>query len=489
MTTVANDIFENLLKNSENNIPAVDEVVRASIIQISKKEARFNLPGFRTGIIRGREIMRDPRFVSTLKVGDEVNVRVLDLDNETGEAELGFADFGENRAWEKLNELRDSGEIIEVAVSDANKGGLIITLENIAGFMPVSQLRPENYPRVSGGDKNKILEKLKSLVGKKMKVKILTADPEENKLIFSEKVVWEDEFKGEVAKYKAGDVIEGQISALTDFGAFIKFDNMEGLIHISEIVWQRLNHPADVLKVGETVKAKILEVAGSKIFLSIKRLTEDPWKNIGDKFKVGDVVKGKVVKVSPFGFIVELTPEIFGLAHISELSDEQVTNPSKIAALGDTLEFKIVSVEPDYHKLNLSLKALKEKTEEQRNTETEKRENIETEEQRNPVGEQAPYGAGTETEKQRNIETEKRENIGTEKSLSSDEIGAGTPVPRPQAGMAVPRLSAGMAAEGLATEGLATEGLGAEEQRNKETEEQPVAPPVSPESDEGEKTE
>lgn len=376
------DNFEKLLQISENAIPVVGQIITAVVTEIGKKETRFDIPGFKTGVVRGYELTRDPEFVSGLKVGDKVSVRVLELDNENGEVELAFADSTESRAWDKLKEIKDKGEIIEVTVKNVNKGGLIIDLENISGFMPVSQLKPENYPRVSGGDKNKILEKLKTFIGKKMKVKIITVSPEDNKLIFSEKAVWEEAIKDEMKKYKVGDVVEGKISALSNFGAFIKFDSMEGLIHISEISWQKIDKPSDILKVGDEVKAKILEISGSKIFLSIKRLTDDPWKEIDKKFKVGDIVKGRIVKINPFGFIVELAPEIFGLAHVSELSSE-IVDPFKVAKVGDEMDFKILSIEPAYHKLGLSLKALKDgesKKQKAENQETEELKNEKTEE-------------------------------------------------------------------------------------------------------------
>jgi small subunit ribosomal protein S1 len=382
MTTVANDTFEKFIKSSEDIIPVVGQIISAEIIEIAKREIHFNIPGFRTGIVRGYELARDPQFVSNLKVGDKVNVRVLELDNENGEVELAFAESTENRLWDKFKEIQEKNEIVEVTISDVNKGGLIIFLDGVAGFMPVSQLRPENYPRVSGGDRGKILDKLRAFVGKKMKVKIITASPEDNKLIFSEKAVWEEEFKDEIKKYKVGEEIEGKISALADFGAFIKFDSLEGLIHISEISWQKIEHPSDVLKVGETIKAKILEISGSKIFLSVKRLTEDPWKDINAKFKVGDMVKGRVAKINPFGFIVELTPEIFGLAHISELASKNV-DPFKVAKVGDELDFKIVSIEPEYHKLGLSLKALEESSPVK--TSEDKEPSVETSEGERPV--------------------------------------------------------------------------------------------------------
>jgi ribosomal protein S1 len=213
---------------------------------------------------------------------------------------------------------------------------------------------------VAGGDKAKILEKLKLFVGKSMDVRVIDLNEGEEKLIVSEKAVWEEKQKNVISKFKVGDIIEGDVSALADFGAFVKFDILEGLVHISEIAWQRIDHPRDLLKVGAKVKAEIIGIEGSKIFLSMKKLIQDPWKAVASKYKVGQKITGKVLKINPFGFFVELDPDIHGLAHISELASKPVTDPGEIAKVGEEKEFMIVSIEPEQHRLGLSLKALTE---------------------------------------------------------------------------------------------------------------------------------
>ncbi len=246
-------------------------------------------------------------------------------------------------------------------------------LHHITGFLPVSQLSPEHYPRVSGGDKNKILEKLKSYTGSKMDVRVIDVNEAEEKLIVSEKAVWEDAQKNVLSQYRVGSVVEGEVTALADFGAFVKFDSLEGLVHISEIAWQRIDHPRDLLKIGQTVKAEIIGIEGSKIFLSMKKLVEDPWKNVVARYNIGSLVEGTVLKVNPFGFFVELDPEIHGLAHVSELSVKPVTDVNEIAKEGDKLTFRIVSIEPDEHRLGLSLKAVDEEVWKKMNEKTEEK--------------------------------------------------------------------------------------------------------------------
>ena len=343
------------------NIPKQGDVVKGKVITVSKNEVRIDINNYRTGVVRGREIADPSRIFADVQPGDDVEATVVDLENESGEVELSFRFAGHRKAWDMLQDLFRSGETVSVKVLEASKGGLLVKLNHISGFLPVSQLAPDNYPRVAGGDKSKILEKLKTFTGKSMDVRVIDVNEGEEKLIVSEKAVWEDKQKNVISKFKIGDIVEGEVSALADFGAFVKFDILEGLVHISEIAWQRIDHPRDILKVGDMVKAEIIGIEGSKIFLSMKKLVEDPWKRVGDKYKVGEKVMGKVLKINPFGFFVELDPEIHGLAHISELSAKPVTDPGEIAKAGETREFMIVSIEPEQHRLGLSIKALDEK--------------------------------------------------------------------------------------------------------------------------------
>lgn len=344
-------------------IPKIGEMVKGTIIDISRSEIRLDIDGLTTGIVRGREFYDESNEYANLKVGDVVEATVIELENENGEMELSFRYAGHQKAWETLNDIKSKEEIVKATIVDANKGGLMVKVGKIPGFLPVSQLMPEHYPRVPGGDKNRILERLKSYIGQEFDVKLIDVTEGEEKLIVSEKAGWEEKQKDVIASYKVGDVVEGKVTAVTDFGVFIEFgqDKLEGLVHISELAWQRIDNPTDFVKVGDKIKAEIINVEGSKIFLSMKKLVEDPWKNVGDKYQVGQVVKGTVLKVNPFGLFVELDPDIHGLAHVSELSSKPITDPNEIAKSGDVVEFKILSIEPSHHRLGLSIKALKEK--------------------------------------------------------------------------------------------------------------------------------
>ncbi|MBI4437993.1 S1 RNA-binding domain-containing protein [Candidatus Uhrbacteria bacterium] len=358
--------FEKLLdEGGYLRYPAVGDVVKGKVIGTGRREIRIDLGGIATGVVRGKELFAESSQFTNLDPGEQVEATVIDLENENGEIELSFRFAGQQKAWEEIRRLFTTGEIVETKILEANKGGLIVSINHVNGFLPVSQLSPEHYPRVTGGDKNKILEKLKSYIDMKMSVRVIDANETDEKLIVSEKAVWEDQQKNVLSQFKIGDMVEGEVTALADFGAFIKFDSLEGLVHISEIAWQRIDHPRDILKIGQTVKAEIIGLEGSKIFLSMKKLVRDPWENVGERYQVNALVPGKVLKVNPFGFFVELDPEIHGLAHVSELSDTPVTDVTQIAKEGDTLTFRIVSIEPKEHRLGLSLKLTPEEPVEQ----------------------------------------------------------------------------------------------------------------------------
>lgn len=360
------------------NVPQVGELIKGRVLSTKGREIRIDVNGLTTGVVRGRELFAESTVYGDLEVGDEIEATVIDLENENGEMELSFRFAGNKKSWEELQDAFAKSETISVKVLDANKGGLLVKASHLNGFLPVSQLAPEHYPRVTGGDKQKILEKLASFVGISMNVKILDLNEKDEKLIVSEKAVWEGEQKNVISQINIGNIIEGEVTALADFGAFVKFTpkngdentSLEGLVHISEIAWQRIDHPKDLLKVGQTVQAEIIGIEGSKIFLSMKKLIEDPWKDVEKKYKVGEVVEGKILKVNPFGFFVELDPDIHGLAHISEISANPAEDLSKFGKANETRKFKIVSIEPNEHRLGLSIKALEE-TKEVANAEKE----------------------------------------------------------------------------------------------------------------------
>ncbi len=386
MTQTQSSLMEQLLnEESQVNIPVVGDIIEGIVVNASKNEVLLDLDAFSTGAIRGPELFDASGDTAELKVGDKVAATVLELENENGHVELSFRQAGHRKAWDELERLMREEEVVDAEIVDANKGGLIIKVGRVSGFLPVSQLTVDHYPRVEGGNKGKILEKLQSYMGDKFKVRVIDIDEEEDKLIVSEKAAFSEKQEQMMSKYQVGDKVDGVVTGVVDFGAFIEFgDSLEGLVHISELAWQRIENPRDFIKVGDTVKAEIITIDKGRISLSVRRLQEDPWQEVVKKYEIGQVVPGKVLKVNPFGVFVELDKEIHGLAHISEISNKKIASPQDIVTIGETYDFKILSIEPQKHRLGLSLKAAQEPAQEE-----VKEEKVEEKKEEKPAEEKA----------------------------------------------------------------------------------------------------
>jgi small subunit ribosomal protein S1 len=342
----------------ENNLaPAnplsVGATIEGTVVARDRSSLFIDLGIHGTGIIYGREFYGVKDIIKNLKIGDKVFAKIIEVENDDGYRELSLQDATKEISWQRLKDLKDSGQILSVRVTGVNKGGLLTSLDGIQAFLPVSQLAPEHYPRVADADKQKILKELQKFIGKNLEVKILDLLAQENKLILSEKAKSEEKTKETLKNYSKGDIVDGEITGIADFGAFIKFDQIEGLIHISELDWQLVENPAEVVKVGETLKAKIIDISNNQVFLSLKALKANPWEEIEKQYKKGDMLKGKVTKFSAFGAFVEIMPKIRGLCHISEFeSKEKMEEQLKI---GETYDFQVLQIEPKEHRMSLKL--------------------------------------------------------------------------------------------------------------------------------------
>jgi small subunit ribosomal protein S1 len=339
---------------------SIGATIEGKVVARDRSSLFIDLGVYGTGIIYGKEFYLVKDTIKNLEIGDRVHAKIVELENEDGYRELSLKDATKEISWQRLKELKDSGQIVTVRVTGVNKGGLLTVLDGIQAFLPVSQLAPEHYPRVADADKQKILKELQKFIGKTMEVKVLDLLAEENKLILSEKAKSEEKTKEVLKNYSKGDTVEGEITGIADFGAFIKFPvstdeelKIEGLIHISELDWQLVENPAEVVKVGEIIKAQIININNNQVFLSLKALKTNPWEEIEKQYKKGDVMKGKVTKFSTFGAFVELAPKIRGLCHISEFeSKEKMEEQLKI---GETYDFTVLSIEPKEHRMSLKL--------------------------------------------------------------------------------------------------------------------------------------
>lgn len=341
-------------KGESNSLPRAGDIVEGEVVGKQGSRLFVDLASRGTGIVYGREYYAAADIMKTLAPGDRVTAKVVEPDNDEGYIELSLKEAGREKNWKELERIMASGELVKLRVLEANRGGLIFAHLGVPGFLPASQLAQEHYPRVEGGDKEKIYEELKKLVGQELEVSIIDVHPAEEKLIFSEKAKETEAVKTKLAAYHVGDVIAGEVAGLVSFGAFVKFgDGLEGLVHISEIDWQLISNPADVLKTGEAVQAKIIGIEGDKVSLSLKALKPDPWAGAEERYKKGDLVTGTVVKFNPFGAFVKLEGEIQGLAHVSEFGSE--ARMKEMLQLNEAHEFRMLSLDPKEHRLALGL--------------------------------------------------------------------------------------------------------------------------------------
>lgn len=343
--------MDDLLGEVQQKQLAVGEVVEATVLSVAKHEIWLDLGINGVGMVPRREI----GYGQKLEAGDQVVASVVDPEIEDGQALLSLRKAAKDRGWDEVKALFDKGETLEVTPYDANRGGLLIELEGVRGFLPVSQLSAEHYPRVSTSDKDEILQRLNALTSQVLKVRILDADRKSNKLIFSEKEAVREDMQARFEKLKIGDTVKGVVTGVVDFGAFVNIDGIEGLIHISEISWERVENPADYVKVGETVEAKIIAIDKDRLSLSIKQTQPDPWAKEADGFNKGDVVEGTVTRITPFGAFIQLSPAVEALVHVSELGEGQGADPEKLFKLNEKKKFKILDIDRENRKISLSL--------------------------------------------------------------------------------------------------------------------------------------
>jgi len=353
--------MNDLLARASERLKVLSEndMIKGRILSVGKNEVYVDVDGIGIGVVRGRELYDDEQVLSGLKPGTEVYASVVQIENKDGNIELSFRKAGQERVWQSLKEKLESKEVINTKILEANKGGLMVRINSVTGFLPVSQLAPTHYPRVEDGDKNKILAVLKTFVGRDFDVVIITAEPDGEKLVVSERAAIEGDIMKKIERFTVGDVVQGEITGVVDFGAFIKFaEDLEGLIHISELAWQRIEDPKDIVKVGDKVKAQIISIDKDRVSLSLKRLQKDPWDDAVKRYKVGQLVTGKVIKIAPYGAFVELDQDIHGLIHLGEMSNKKLADPAEVLKEENEYEFKIISIEPQEHRLGLSLKDL-----------------------------------------------------------------------------------------------------------------------------------
>lgn len=337
-------------------LPNVGDIVEGPVMSVLKGKLFVDLRPYGTGIIYGREYIVAKDIIKRVNPGDRISAKVVDPENEDGYIELSLKEARQAMVWSEAEAIMKEKRPIELLMKEANKGGLIVEWQGIQGFLPASQLKAEHYPRIPDGDKDKIYDELKKLVGQKLAVTVISISPKEGKLIFSEKSFDDKDREKMVNKYAVGDEVVGEITGIVDFGLFLKIeDGLEGLVHISEMDWGLVENPRVLFKVGDKVKAKIIDIKDGKVSLSIKATKPNPWTEASNKYKKDDIVKAVVIKFNRHGALASIEEGVAGLVHISEFgSEDKLRNALE---LGKTYPFKITLFEPKEQKMTLSFTA------------------------------------------------------------------------------------------------------------------------------------
>lgn len=354
-----NSPLADILKSGSNLVSVIKagDLVEAKLLKKAPKAVYFDLGPIGTGVVYGVELMNARDALKDLKIGDSTTVKIVDSENDDGYVELSLREVGKQKAWHEVKELKEKGEILSVKIIGANTGGLMAEVNQLKAFLPVSQLAGDHFPKVDDGDRNKIVEELKKLIGQELKVKIIDVNPRSYKLILSERETAAENIKELLAKYSVGDVVDGTISGVADFGAFFQFaDNpsIEGLIHISELDHRLIENPKEVVKVGDAVKAKIVEIKDGRVSLSLKALKPNPWDKAEEKYKAGEVYQGTVLRFNPYGAFIGLDADIQGLIHVSEFGG--VEEMKKKIEIGKSYDFLVDSVKSAEKRIILKLK-------------------------------------------------------------------------------------------------------------------------------------
>ncbi len=372
-------LFEELFEQSpEIKYPKEGEVISGTIVKVEKKNILVNVNNQFTGLVVSKEV-GNTVDLNTLEAGQPIDVMVLGDSVERGLLILSLKRANQIKNLTNLAKYNESEEVITVTPTEANKGGLLVDIDGLKGFIPVSQLTPLHYPRVEGANADKILEHLEGLVGKDFQVRVINVDEAGKKIIFSEKAAIAENREKALATLKEGDVVEGVVSGILSYGLFVTFDGLEGLVHVSEIDWGHVNDPSKFAKVGMKVKVKVIGLDSDKISLSIKRLKENPWDVLAKKYKLGDSITAPISRISKFGAFMDLEGGIQGLIHLSEISHGVVKDIRDHVKVGEEVTAKIINFEPTKKRIGLSLKALQEAPAKEEKAE-EKKEEAKTEE-------------------------------------------------------------------------------------------------------------
>jgi len=333
------------------------ELVEGSVVLVDRDEILVDIGGKMEAVIATSEIQNE-RGEPSLHRGDHVSAVVIVPENAEGRPVISINRARAEIGWRDLQTKKDAEEVVTGEVVDHNKGGLIVSVDGVRGFVPLSQI----VELRRGGSEEEVEEKLRSMRGQTLYLKVIEMNRRRNRLILSERAAAQERRAQQkdrlLSELQAGEIRHGRVSSLTDFGAFVDLGGADGLIHLSELSWGQVQHPSQVLKVGQEVDVRVVGVdrENKKIALSLKQVEENPWTRIEQRYHVGDTVPAKITKLAQFGAFAELEPGVEGLVHISELSDERITHPKQVVREGEDVQLRIIKIDPQRHRLGLSLR-------------------------------------------------------------------------------------------------------------------------------------
>lgn len=347
--------------------PKRGDILSGTIVRVDRNEILVDVGYKSEGAIRGRELEKIPADVlSEMKSGDEVQTVVVLPEDNSGHLLLGLSRPYSDRDWQEAEDLFESQDIFTGEVTGYNKGGLIVKIGKVRGFVPASQLVTSGGEGRDGrgGPRGSKESRWASMTGQELKLKVIELDRERNRLILSERAAMREWRKLQKDKLlddlQENDIREGKVISLADFGAFVDLGGADGLVHLSELSWKRVNHPRDVLKVGQQVRVQVINIdrERKRIGLSLKRLENDPWEDIEERFKIDQLVEGTITKLAKFGAFARIqgNEEIEGLVHVSELSDKHINHPREVVEEGQLVTLRIIRIDSQDRRLGLSLK-------------------------------------------------------------------------------------------------------------------------------------
>jgi small subunit ribosomal protein S1 len=357
-----NQTMESLLETESLSVdlPQMGEIRAGTIASISSTQVLVSIGAKSEGIISGRELEQLPEEErAALEVGQQINVYVINPEDSSGNVVLSFRRAQEQMSWDNVESMVSDETVIESTIVGFNKGGLIVLVGGLRGFVPASQISAARRSQASGDTPEARWQKM---INQPISVRIIEVDRERRRLILSERAASTESRASikerVISELEEGKVYTGRVTSLADFGAFVNINGADGLVHLSELSWDRLGHPREILAVGQEVQVKVINIDREKkrIGLSLRALQDDPWKSRMEKFSVGQLVEGVVTRLTKFGAFARLEGDIEGLIHISEISDHRIEHPKEILKEGDVKTLRIIRIEPEQHRIGLSLR-------------------------------------------------------------------------------------------------------------------------------------